>query len=135
MSTNPYVTFSFPFRFEFGKVSKTGGEASVVPSFPEIESSVNCGVRQLILTEPTERVMLGTFGVGASKYVFSPLGSSIRDLLSFEVEDQLGIWEQRVNLVDLNTEVFSSQGTMLMNLVLNLTEFERATALSVSIGF
>ena len=134
MSINPYVAFSFPFKFEQGKTSTVGGSASTIPSFGDIESSINTGIRQILLTEPRERVMIGNFGVGASKYVFSPLGSTLQSLLSYEVNDQLEIWEPRAILSQLKSGVSVERSTLHMFLKLNLTEFAGTTALSVSVG-
>lgn len=135
MSTNPYVAFSFPFKFDKGRTSTVGGNAAVVPSFRDIESSINAGLRQLLLTEPRERVMIGNFGVGASKYVFSPLGSTLQSLLSYEVKDQVEIWEPRAILTKLKSSVSVARSSLTMSLVLDLTEFDGSTALSVSVGF
>ena len=135
MSTNPFTTFKVPFSFENGSVASVGGLHSRIPSFPEIEESVITGVRQIVLTEPQERVMLANFGVGAFKYIFSPLGSSIQGLLSFETKDQLEIWEPRADLVGLRSAVDITTSTLTIDLQMQLADFSQMSAMSVSIGF
>ena len=135
MSVNPYVCFGFPFKFERGKTCTVGGTARSVPSFVEIETSINTGIRQILLTEPRERVMTCNFGVGVSKYLFSALGSSFQGLLQYEVKDQLQIWEPRVILSSLKSSLSVQRSSLHMGLKLDLTEFEGVTSLSVSVGY
>lgn len=135
MSDNPYVAFRFPFGFSEGRVATVGGRGDTPPSSPEVEESITTGVRQLVLTEPTERVMLGTFGVGTSKYLFSPLGSTMAGLLTYEVTDQLDIWEQRVNLQSLTPSLNINSSQLKLDMVLSLTDLNSSTALSVTVGF
>ena len=135
VSTNPYTTFRIPFRFDNGSVAKVGGKGDSIPSFPEVQRSINTGVRQLVMTEPGERVMLPNFGVGALKYVFSPLGSSLQSLLSLEVSDQLDIWEPRVRLSYFESKISVPSSMLSMSLRLGLTEFAGTTALAVNVGF
>jgi phage baseplate assembly protein W len=141
MIVNTYTSFRFPFQFgekgsrDEGRVGVVGGKAEIMPSFPEIEESVNAGIRQVILTDPGERVMNSNFGVGASSYVFAPLNEHTKGLLAYNVQDQLELWEPRVRIQDLNSRINIGGSSIRFDMSLELTEFNQQTALSFVIGF
>lgn len=140
MIVNTYTSFKFPFQFgakgtpDEGRVCTVGGVATRLPSFPEIELSVQTGIRQLILTGQGERVMNSNFGVGAATYVFAPLNNHTKGLLSSVIQDQIELWERRVQLSSINSTLSIDNSSIRYDMLLNLTEFEGQTASSFTIG-
>jgi phage baseplate assembly protein W len=131
---NKYTTFKFPFTFESGRVAVAGGKADTLPSFPEVQEAIGAGVRQVIQTAPGERVMNSNFGVGATEYLFSPVSPVTSGLLAYQVQDQLELWEPRVENVRVLSQI-NSFNSLDFTLYLQLTEFDEIAALSFSVGF
>jgi Bacteriophage baseplate protein W len=60
---------------------------------------------QLILqTEPTERVMLPTFGAGLGRYVMDPNTPATRAQIALEVQAALQNWEPRIEVTSVVAE-------------------------------
>jgi phage baseplate assembly protein W len=80
-------------------------------------------IASLVTTQPGERVMLPSYGVDSSKYVFSPNDETISALLINECTSAINTWEPNVTVTGIapivnnsdagiaNIQVEFSQGT------------------------
>ncbi len=83
-----------------------GGPQSVM-SRQEDDKLIKNDILQLLLTVPGERVMRPSYGVHLRDYVFERSTLSDLSLLKSEIQEQLRIYEQRVDLksIDLISDV------------------------------
>lgn len=68
----------------------------------------------ILSTAPGERVMRTDFGCGIHDLVFSSPSPQIFGLISYHVEQALGRWEPRVEVVDVVTTVDSNAPECLL---------------------
>jgi len=74
------------------------GGAQNVMSRQEDDRLIKNDILQLLLTIPGERVMRPTYGVNLRNFVFENLVSSDLSILQSNIEEQLRIYEPRVDL-------------------------------------
>jgi len=107
---NSNVGFGFPFGFAAGRVRTHGGSAHERPTIQDMDDAVSSGVRQISLTERGERVMQPNIGVGAARYLFSPMGSRLTGILVVELRNQVELYCPRCRLDVQAAKVDSAQG-------------------------
>lgn len=72
---------AFPFRIVAGQAAATPYAAHVAQM-----------VRQVLLTEPGERVNLPTFGAGLRRLLFAPIGGGLKATTELAVRQSLDRW-------------------------------------------
>ncbi len=89
--------WGFPFRFN----SATGGVA-----LSEYEENIRQDISIILGTRPGERQMLPQFGCRIHELLFSPDTRATSALAAHHVEEALGRWERRIEIVkvDASTE-------------------------------
>ena len=75
--------FAFPFRVDSG--SGQAAEASY-------QDHVDQMIRQILLTDPGERVCLPTFGAGLRRLLFAPVNAQLQATLTLVVTQALDTW-------------------------------------------
>jgi phage baseplate assembly protein W len=107
------VGWSFPLRFEGGKIAVAAHEEDV---------------RQAILiilgTSPGERVMRPDFGAGLDRFVFEPISPTTLTRVEASVRDALIVWEPRIDVEDVRV---TPQGQPTSILSIELSYLVRAT--------
>jgi len=121
--SNPLVGkgWSFPPR--------PGGRGGIALSadVPEIEQSINI----ILSTGPGQRVMRPDFGCKIHDLAFAPINAHTLGLVQRYVEESIGWWEPRVDLVEVEVETDASMravGKLLIHIRYRIknTEDERS---------
>lgn len=129
MPKKGYKGISFPFRF--------GGRGGVMTSdtssgdFAHIHESLV----QIIMTTVGERVFEYHFG---SEVAFSIFDSSTDDtdlsILAFRVREAIGMWENRVEIEDLQIEVSpDSESTLYVVINFNVIKYMKSDTLRIPV--
>ncbi|MCG8576726.1 MAG: GPW/gp25 family protein [Flavobacteriales bacterium] len=71
--------------------------------------------KNLLLTNPGERIMIPEYGVGISKYLFENLESGFDVSLTTEIEYQLGKYLPQVSLVDVTVLTSEDRNDISIN--------------------
>ena len=122
--------FAFPFR-----VDAASGQAAQT----SYQDHVDQMIRQVLLTDPGERVCLPTFGAGLRRLVFAPLTAQLQASTQMAVTQALNTWlsdQITVQKVTVDTPVNSPglpDGTILITVgyVLIETQSVRQTQVQV----
>jgi len=122
--------FAFPFR-----VDAASGQAAQT----SYQDHVDQMIRQVLLTDPGERVCLPTFGAGLRRLLFAPLTAQLQASTQMAVTQALNTWlsdQITVQKVTVDTPVSSPglpDGTILITVgyVLIETQSVRQTQVQV----
>tara|TARA_Y100000296_G_scaffold72363_1_gene88672 strand:- start:686 stop:1132 length:447 start_codon:yes stop_codon:yes gene_type:complete len=90
----------------------------------DIQAS-KANIRQLLLTERGERIMLPNYGVSLKKYLFEPLDEATFEDIKSEVVTSLSRYARGVQLLRIRVTPFEESGFKI-ELVLKLLEEEEA---------
>lgn len=83
-SLNPTRTdFAFPFR-----IDAASGQAAQA----SYQDHVDQMIRQILLTDPGERVCMPTFGAGLRRMLFAPLSASLQASATMIITQSLNMW-------------------------------------------
>ena len=123
--------FAFPFRID--SVSGQAAQASY-------QDHVEQMIRQVLLTDPGERVCLPTFGAGLRRLLFAPINAQLKATAQLMVTQSLNTWlgnQITVKQVDVATPISDPgvpQGTVILTIsyVLIETQSVRETQVQVS---
>jgi uncharacterized protein len=105
--------FAFPFR-----IDGAAGQAAQA----SYQDHVDQMIRQVLLTDPGERVCLPTFGAGLRRLLFSPLTAQLQASTQMIVTQSLNAWlgdQITVQSVTVDTPVSSPglpEGTILITI-------------------
>jgi len=122
--------FAFPFR-----IDAASGQAAQA----SYQDHVDQMIRQILLTDPGERVCLPTFGAGLRRLLFAPLSAQLQASTQMIVTQSLNAWlsdQITVQKVTVDTPVSSPglpDGTILITIgyVLIETQSVRQTQVQV----
>lgn len=106
--------WSFPFR-----ISPSGGIA-----LTRQEYDIDEAIRIILSTAKGERHMRPNFGCGIHDLVFAPNNATTAGLVYTYVEEAIGWWEPRVELIDIEVTTDEVDRNMLL---INITYRIRAT--------
>jgi uncharacterized protein len=106
--------WSFPFR-----ISPSGGIA-----LTRQEYDIDEAIRIILSTAKGERHMRPNFGCGIHDLVFAPNNATTAGLVYTYVEEAIGWWEPRVELIDIEVTTDDVDRNMLL---INITYRIRAT--------
>jgi phage baseplate assembly protein W len=67
------------------------------------DEEISQAMQIVLLTSPGQRVMRPTFGSRLHELVFAPNNSHTAVLARRHVEEALGMWEPRINVLDVTT--------------------------------
>ena len=83
---------------------------------------VKQNVKNVLLTNPGERIMLPEFGVGLRRFLFENAQSdSIKSLVESQIQDQFDNYLPTVELIDVEIEI--QENSMLVKVFYNLINF------------
>lgn len=83
LSTIARTDFAFPFRID--AASGKAAQASY-------QDHVDQMIRQILLTDPGERVCLPTFGAGLRRLLFAPLSTQLQATATMVITQALNAW-------------------------------------------
>jgi phage baseplate assembly protein W len=89
-------------------INKQGGMA-LTSGRSEIEQAIQI----ILMTTPGQRLMRPTFGSRLSELVFAPNNSQTAVLAQRYVEEALGMWEPRINVLDVTAYPDSNRNQCL----------------------
>lgn len=123
--------FAFPFR-----IDAASGQAAQA----SYQDHVDQMIRQVLLTDPGERVCLPTFGAGLRRLLFAPISAQLQANTQIAVTQALNAWladQITVQKVTVDTPVSSPglpDGTILITIsyVLIETQSVRQTQVQVN---
>jgi len=78
--------------------------------------AVVCGVENVILTRPGERVMRPDFGCYVYRYLFAPLHPTTGRLIGVEVMKAVNDWERRAEIGNIEVVVDEKLGAYGLNM-------------------
>ena len=99
--------WAFPFHFDLA----TGAVA-----YSEFEENIRQNIMVIIGTRPGERQMLYDFGCRIHELMFAPSNSSTARLASQYVQEALGRWESRIEVLRVGAN-FDPSGAIMVQLV------------------
>lgn len=78
----------------------------------EIKELVKQNVKMVLLTNPGERIMMPTFGVGILRYLFEQSTSDVNIQLESDIENQLRRFIPSVNLLNVSVTLLNDEQRM-----------------------
>ena len=111
--------FAFPFR-----IDAASGQAARA----SYQDHVDQMIRQILLTDPGERVCLPDFGAGIRRLLFAPITAQLQATATMMITSALNTWlanQITVSSVTVQTPASSPgvpEGTILINIAYVLTE-------------
>ncbi len=96
--------WAFPFR-----ISPSGGIG-----LSRQERDIEEALRIILSTAKGERHMRPQFGCGIHDLVFAPNDATTAGLVSTYVEEAIGWWEPRVQVIDITVNADNAEGNMLL---------------------
>jgi hypothetical protein len=107
---------AFPFRIDAGS-----GQAAQAA----YQDHVDQMIRQVLLTDPGERVCLPEFGAGLRRLIFSPITAGLQASLQMAVSDQLNRWlGSQITLRSVTVETAQDGAALPDGAVLIFVEYE-----------
>ena len=127
----PRADFAFPFR-----IDAASGQAAQA----SYQAHVDQTIRQILLTDPGERVCLPTFGAGLRRLLFAPITSQLEATATMIITQALNTWlgnqitVQKVTVVTPASTPGASWGTVTVTIsyVLIETQSVRQTQVTVA---
>jgi phage baseplate assembly protein W len=114
---------AFPFR-----IDAASGQAAQAAHQDHVDQMI----RQVLLTDPGERVCLPGFGAGLRRLVFSPITAGLQTSLQMVVSDQLNRWlGGQITLRNVTVETGQDGATLPDGAVLVFVEYELIDTRSV----
>jgi phage baseplate assembly protein W len=123
--------FAFPFRID--AASGQAAEASY-------QDHVDQMIRQILLTDPGERVCMPTFGAGLRRLLFAPVNAQLQATLTMLVTQSLNAWlagQIKVQKVEVATAASTpgmQDGAILLTISYVLIETQSVRQTQVAVG-
>lgn len=131
---NRSIGWRFPFAIDSdGRTATVGGKTTAQPTRAETSAAVQQSVAHIVLTAPGERVMLGGFGAGLNRYLFTPM-SDQGTILGVEVRRQVEEWSMRANVARCSTYPAAQSGKLTMLLAVHDRRFEDNAVMKITVG-
>jgi phage baseplate assembly protein W len=126
----PRSDFAFPFR-----IDAASGQAARA----SYEDHVDQMIRQILLTDPGERVCLPTFGAGLRRLLFAPITAQLQATATMVITQALNTWlgnqitVKKVSVVTPASTAGAPDGTVTVSIsyVLIETQSVRQTEVAV----
>jgi phage baseplate assembly protein W len=85
-------------------------------TYAEGPEKVRQSLKLILLTQPGERVMRPSFGCGLGRFLMEPNTVATRALIAAEVRRAIELWEPRVQLKDVITEIGSDPSLVIITI-------------------
>jgi phage baseplate assembly protein W len=118
--------FAFPFH-----IDAASGQAAQA----SYEDHVDQMIRQVLLTDPGERVCLPTFGAGLRRLLFAPLSAQLQASTQMAVTQALNMWlANQITVQKVTVEIpVSDPGTILITVSYILIETQSVRQTQVQV--
>lgn len=130
---NRDVGFKFPLQIVNGRVATVGGDQLQRPTNEERDEAVLGGVQQVLLASKQSRVMLGNFGAGLNRWLFTPI-SGVDSLMPIEAAQ--AVREQCPRAVVTTTPrvtVYPLEGVVEPELTVRHNDSDRESVVRVAV--
>lgn len=97
---------TYGLMFPLGKDTRTGGFFSKASNMKAVEAAI----KQLLRTEPGERVMLPRYGCSLRKYLFQPLDEVTFESIKRQIQHSFNRYIVGANLLSLRVEPLGPTG-------------------------
>jgi phage baseplate assembly protein W len=97
---------TYGLMFPLGKDTRTGGFFSKASNMKAVEAAI----KQLLRTEPGERVMLPRYGCSLKKYLFQPLDEVTFESIKRQIQHSFNRYIVGANLISLRVEPLGPTG-------------------------
>ncbi len=94
------------FPYQINALGGTGTSAAL--------EHINESIRQILGTNPGERIMLPDFGSRLNELIFEPNDDIFKSLIKTYVTDAIAVWEKRVKLTSI--EILDQPDQHLVNI-------------------
>ena len=91
------------------RIDKQGGLA-----LTRGDAEINQAIQIILMTAPGQRMMRPNFGSRLQELVFAPNNSFTIGLAQHYVEEALGMWEPRINVLDVTVAPDPDEGNCLL---------------------
>jgi phage baseplate assembly protein W len=113
----------FPFR-----IDAASGQAAQAGYPDHVEQMI----RQVLLTDPGERVCLPEFGAGLRRLIFAPISAGLRASLQMTVSESLRRWlGDQITVLDVTVQTAADDTTLADSEILIFVEYELIETRSV----
>jgi uncharacterized protein len=127
----PRTDFAFPFR-----IDAASGQAARA----SYQDHVDQMIRQILLTDPGERVCLPTFGAGLRRMLFAPITAQLQATATLVVTQALNTWlgnqitVQDVSVITPASTAGAPPGTVTISISYVLIETQSVQQTQISVG-
>ena len=119
----PRHDYTFPFR-----IDPASGQAART----SYETHVEQMIRQVLLTDPGERVCLPEFGAGLRRLIFAPISAGLQASLQMTVSESLRRWlGDQITVLDVTVQTAADDTTLADSEILIFVEYELIETRSV----
>jgi phage baseplate assembly protein W len=114
---------AFPFR-----IDAASGQAAQA-AYPD---HVDQMIRQVLLTDPGERVCLPEFGAGLRRLIFAPISAGLQASLQMTVSESLRRWlRDQITVLAVTVQTAADDSTLADSEILIFVEYELIETRSV----
>jgi uncharacterized protein len=114
---------AFPFRIDAGS-----GQAAQAAYADHVDQMI----RQVLLTDPGERVCLPEFGAGLRRLIFAPISGSLQASLQMTVSESLRRWlGDQITVLAVTVQTAADDSTLADSEILIFVEYELIETRSV----
>jgi uncharacterized protein len=114
---------AFPFRIDAGS-----GQAAQAAYADHVDQMI----RQVLLTDPGERVCLPEFGAGLRRLIFAPISAGLQASLQMTVSESLRRWlGDQITVLAVTVQTAADDSTLADSEILIFVEYELIETRSV----
>ena len=78
------------------------------------DSDIEQAIRMILLTPKGQRVMRPDFGCNIHELIFAPNDGTTSGLAAYYVEEALGMWEPRIQVIEVNADPDPADASRLL---------------------
>ena len=79
----------------------------------DIQTAVRFNVKNVILTNPGERIMLPDFGVGIKEKLFELSSFEMLERIQIDIREQMSFYVRYVDILDLSIDLIDEQSILI----------------------
>lgn len=98
------------------------------------EQAVLESVKNIISTEPGERLMYPDFGCALSEYLFEPVDNVTAVLIRKEIENSINKYENRIENLDIDIITNPDTNSIIINIRFNMKTSTRTQTLTLDLN-
>lgn len=79
----------------------------------DVQSTVRFNIKNVILTNPGERIMIPEFGVGIKEKLFELSSFEMLEQIKIDIQEQMSFYVPYVDILDLSIEIINEQSILI----------------------